>query len=138
MLAAAFRVEVEDESAELNAVDARAYRGVAARCNYFARDRVDIQYASKEASRRMARPRLADWALLKRLGRYLLGAPQLVQLFRWQDLPKSVDVFADFDVAGCQSTCRSTSGGVAKCSAHTLKTWSSTQATVALSSAEAE
>ena len=37
----------------------------------------------------------ADWALLKRLGRYLLGAPRLVQLFRWQAFPKTVDVFAD-------------------------------------------
>ena len=57
-----------------------------------------MQYASKEASRRMARPRLADWALLKRLGRYLLGA----QLFCLQTLPKSVNVFADSDWAGCQ------------------------------------
>ena len=51
---------------------------------------------------------------------------------------KSVDVIADSDWAGCRSTCRSTSGGVARFGAHTFKTWSSTQATVALSSAEAE
>ena len=97
MLAAALGVEVEDESPELNAGDARAFRGVAARCNYLAQDMVDIQCASKEASWSMARPRLADWALLKRLGRYLLGAPRLVQLFRWQAPPKSGDVFADSD-----------------------------------------
>ena len=70
----------------------------------------------------MAKPRPSDWALLKRLGRYLLGAPRLVQLFRWQDLPKSVDVFADLDWVGCQGMCRSTSGGVAKWGPHTLKT----------------
>ena len=60
VLVAAFKVEVEDESPELNAGDARAYRGVAARCNYIAQDRVDRQYASKEASWRMGSPRLAD------------------------------------------------------------------------------
>ena len=36
VLVAALRVEVEDESPELNAREAKAYRGVAARCNYLA------------------------------------------------------------------------------------------------------
>ena len=112
--AAALKVEVVEESPELGARDAKAFRGVAARCNYLVQDKVDLQYASKEASRRMAKPRLADWALLKRFGRYLLGAPRLVKLFRWQTLSKSVDVIADSDWAGCLGTCRSTSGGVAK------------------------
>ena len=86
----------------------------------------------------MSKPRQADWALFKRLRRNLLGAPRQVQLFRWQALPKSVDVFADSDCAGCQGMCRSTSGGVAKWGSHVIETWSSTQATVALSSAEAK
>ena len=86
----------------------------------------------------MAKLRQSDWALLKRLCRYLIGAPRLVQLFRWQELPKSVHVFADSDWAGCQGTCRSTSGGVANSGTHTLKTWSGIQATVAFRSAEAE
>ena len=77
------KVEVIEEWPELSAKEARWFRGVAARCNYFAQDGVDVQYATKEASRRMAKPRQADWALLKRLGRYLLGAPRFVQLFRW-------------------------------------------------------
>ena len=131
-------VEIEDESQLLNAAEAKLYRGVTARCNYLAQDRVDIQYPCKECSRRMARPRQGDWAALKRIGRYLKGAPRLIQLFKWQEMPKSVGVFADSDWAGCRSTCRSTSGGVARFGAHVLKTWSSTQATVALSSAEAE
>ena len=89
------RVEVVEESRELGERDARAFRGVAARCKYLAQDRVDLQYATKETSRRIAKPRQADWALLKRLGRYLLGAPRLVKLFRWQALPRTVDVFTD-------------------------------------------
>ena len=131
-------VEIEDDSPLLNAEEAKLYRGVTARCNYLAQDRVDIQYACKECSRRMAKPRQGDWAALKRIGRYFKGAPRLIQQFSWQELPKTVDVFTDSDWAGCKSTCRSTSGGITRFGAHTLKTWSSTQATVALSSAEAE
>ena len=50
----------------------------------------------------------------------------------------SMDTYVDSDWAGCKSTRRSTSGGGIKIGWHAIKTWSSTQATVALSSAEAE
>ena len=86
----------------------------------------------------MAKPCQGDWAALKRIGRYLKGAPRLVQHFRWQKMPEAVSVFTDSDWAGCKTTCRSTSGGITRFGSHTLKTWSSTQATIALSSAEAE
>ena len=125
-------------SSLLDAADAKLFRSVVARCNYLAQDRVDIQYACKECSRHMAKPCQGDWAALKRIGRYLKGAPRLVQHFRWQKMPEAVAVFTDSDWAGCRATCRSTSGGITRFGAHTLKSWSSTQATVALSSAEAE
>ena len=64
--------------------DATRYRGIAARFNFLAQDRVDFQYACKEASRRMARPQVADWAILKRMGRYLIGCPRYVQRLPWQ------------------------------------------------------
>ena len=76
--------------------------------------------------------------MLKRIGRYLVGAPRFEQLFRWQDVPAHVGVFTDSDWAGCKTTCRSTSGGAMIWGSHCLKMWSSTQATIALSSAEAE
>mgnify|MGYP000370569663 FL=1 len=44
----------------------------------------------------------------------------------------------DTDWAGCTRTRRSTSGGGIKLGGQTVKTWATTQATVALSSAEAE
>ena len=59
-------------------------------------------------------------------------------MFEWQALPASIDIYTDSDWAGCKSTCRSTSGGIVRWGKHCLKSWSSTQATVALSSAEAE
>ena len=129
---------VEDEIEEMATADATQFRGLAARGNYLAQDRVDIQYACKEASRRMAKPRVGDWQLLKRIARYLVGAPRYEQRFRWQNRPSQLDIFTDSDWAGCKTTCRSTSGGVALWGSHCIKTWSSTQATIALSSAEAE
>ena len=126
----------EDEA--LGAQDAKAFRGLAARLNYLGQDRPDLQFAAKEVSRRMARPSSKDWALLKHVGRYLGGAPRAVQKFEWQAQPVVYDTFVDSDWAGCPSTCRSTSGGAVRLGWHTIRTWSSTQATVAMSSAEAE
>ena len=68
----------------MTGAEASLYRGIAARLKYLAQDRTDIQYACKEASRRMARPRLCDWPAFKRIGRYLKGAPRYVQMFAWQ------------------------------------------------------
>ena len=56
--------------------EATKFRAVVARLNYLAMDRPDIQYATKEAAKRMANPRKPDWLLLKRIGRYLAGAPR--------------------------------------------------------------
>ena len=42
------------------------------------------------------------------------------------------------DFAGCVRTRKSTSGGVITVGRHVIKTWSSTQGAIALSSAEAE
>ena len=49
-----------------------------------------------------------------------------------------MEVFVDSDWAGCPSTRKSTSGGFLVLGKHIVKTWSSTQATRALSSGEAE
>ena len=42
------------------------------------------------------------------------------------------------DWAGCHKTCKSTSGGTIQAGSHWIKSWSSTQKVVALSSGEAE
>ena len=49
----------------------------AARANYLAQDRTDIQFATKELCRHMSRPRRSSWLRLKRLARYLLDHPRL-------------------------------------------------------------
>ena len=46
--------------------------------------------------------------------------------------------YSDSDFAGCRRTSRSTSGGVVMRGSHHLKSWSSTQSVISLSSGEAE
>ena len=60
----------------LSAADATRFGAVTA--YYLAQDRVEIQFAVKEIAeiaRRRAAPRLGDMWFLKRLARYLVGAP---------------------------------------------------------------
>ena len=57
--------------------------------------------------------------------------------YRWQTVDH-VDVYTDTDWAGGLRTRKSTSGSCAILGAHPIKTWSSTQSSVALSSGEAE
>ena len=109
-----------------------------ARTNCLAQDRVDIAYSVEELSRRMSCPTDSDWIDLKRLGRYLLDRPRVINDFNFQRFPSRVDVFCDSDWAGCARTRRSTSEGALYLGDHLVKTWSVTQATIALSSAEAE
>ena len=59
--------------------------------------------------------------------------------FPWGDnISDTLDVYVDTVFAGCQSTRRSTSGGVALLGSCFIKHWSKTQSTVSLSSGEAE
>jgi len=114
-----------------------AFRGSAARANYLAADRLDCQFAAKEVCRWMSTPTQAAWQALKRLCRYLVGLPRMIFHYRWQAVDH-VDVYTDTDWAGCPRTRKSTSGGCAILGAHPIKTWSSTQSSVALSSGEDE
>ena len=130
--------EAEENATELENGDVRRFRGMAARLNYLAADRPDIAYAVKEVCRGMARPRRGDWKRLKRVARYLVTAKRTVTKYPWQDEEWEVDTYTDSDWAGCRVTGKSTSGGVVMIGAHLIKSWATTQASIALSSAEAE
>ena len=84
--------------------EASRFRALAARANYLAQDRPDIQYSVKEVARSMCRPRQSDWVLLKRLARYLVGAPRALLKYYWQKSLTCLDVFVDADWAGCANT----------------------------------
>ena len=128
----------DDEEEKLSSHEAREFRGLAARANYLALDRVDIQYAVKEVCRGMAEPTKRDVRKLRRLGRYLKGRPRLVVEYKWQEPCTEVRAMSDSDWAGCRRTAKSTSGGIIMRGSHYLKSWSSTQKNVTLSSGEAE
>ena len=123
---------------ELGRSEVTRYRAVAARIMYLSQDRVDLQFAAKEISRRMARPAASDWVRVRHLARYLKYRPRAVQKFRFEYPDNRIAGYADSDWAGERSSMKSTSGGVLMWGSSLLKSWSTTQATVALSVAEAE
>ena len=114
-----------------------SFRALAARANYLSADRPDCQYAAKEICRWMSSPTELAMTALKRLGRYLAGKPRMVFKYGFQSAD-SIDWYSDTDWAGCPKTRKSTSGGVILLGEHILKTYSSTQPTISLSSGEAE
>ena len=113
------------------------FRNLAARANYLAADRPDVQYAAKEVCRSMAAPTELSMQALKRLVRYLIGHPRMIFDFKFQEAER-LDCYSDTDWAGCPKTRKSTSGGALLLGEHVLKTWSSTQPNISLSSGEAE
>ena len=117
---------------------ASQYRALTARCNYISLDRPDISFTVREFAPRIAKPTVGDWQRLKRLGRYLLGKPRLQQLYNWQSTQSTLTTHTDADWAGCRETRKSTSGVCIMLGCHTLKSWSKTQALIALSSGESE
>ena len=112
----------EDET--LSEEDSSRFRALAARANYLAQDIPDIQHATKELCREMSNPTARSWNGLKRLGRYLVDHPRLVQEFRRQGRHDKFIAWSDTDYAGCPMTRKSTSGGVMTIGSHVIKSWS--------------
>ena len=70
--------------------------------------------------------------------RYLKGHPRCRTLFEYQEKAGEITAWSDSDFAGCEKSRKSTSAGVIMLGKHMIKSWSSNQAVVALSSGEAE
>ena len=124
-----------------NVLDTEAatmYRALSARILYLSLDRPELAFAAKELCRHFAHPTKAGVEALKRAARFLIGLPRLVWHFPFQADTDHMRVFVDTDFGGCVHTRRSTSGGIAMLGTHSLKHWSTTQSTIALSSGEAE
>ena len=82
--------------------------------------------------------RLNYSAAVRRLVRYLKFRPRAVAWYKYQEHPGCLQAYTDSDLAGRRETRKSTSGGCVMYGSHYLKGWSKTQATRALSLAEAE
>ena len=72
------------------------------------------------------------------MGRYLNRRARAILKYHYQPATNMVNVSTDADWAGDQVSRKSTSGGVLQCGSHVVKTWSSTQSVIALSSGESE
>jgi hypothetical protein len=131
--------EAEDEKVYLTSEEGTKFRGHAARANFLGLDRADIQFATKEACRGMAKPTERDTVKMKRLVRYLVGAKKLeMKYVQTTDDHPHIDAYGDSGWAGCRSSRKSTSGGILCIGGSNVKSWSSTQGSIAQSSAEAE
>jgi hypothetical protein len=132
--------EVGDEDDELEKGEYTGFRGEVALLNYMGQDRSDVQYTTNQVSRMMVRPTVGARRLVKRVGRYLVGAERVV--WKYGDLGEKgmeleIDVYVDSDWAGGVDR-KSTSGGVVMMGGVAVKHWSRTQRSRALSSGEAE
>ena len=128
----------EDEGKELTAEERYSYRSWAMRASYLAQDRCELQFACKEAARRMQEPHTADLRALKRIARFLKGHPRCIIVYARQSETYLLDVYSDSDWAGCRRTRRSTSSSYMMNGKHLILSSSTTQNVIATSSGEAE
>lgn len=134
-----FKVEIDEMSdTHLDQSSATRYCQLIARCNFIAQDRPDIQHAVKEAAKGMSSPKKSDREKLLRIGQYLSGKPRYVIKLVAQKDVHSINANGDSDFAAEVVTRKSTSGGLVCFGDHVVKTWSSSQSIIALSTGEAE
>ena len=131
-------------SEPLSKDERKRYRRLVGQLLWLCNVRCDIMFAVKELSRGLSAPTTDHWARPRHLGRYLLGTKRFTQhlapTVRLHDKRRSLDIntYVDSDWAGCRDTRRSTSGVALFVLGVNLLSHSRTQATVALSSGEAE
>ena len=97
-----------------------------------------IQYATKEICRGMSQSTMGHMKKLRSLASYLKSVRRVVLEYKFQGKCNELTAYSDSDWAGCRRSAKSTNGGVILRGSHCLKTWSSTQKSITLSSAEAE
>ena len=86
----------------------------------------------------MSAPTRGSWKGLHKLGKYLKTRNGSGYRYLYQEISAELFVWTDTDYSGCRRKRKSTSGGVVMWGKHLIKSWSSTQTVVALSSGEAE
>ena len=111
---------------------------MAARLNYCNLNRPELLYSVKELMRRMSELTEEDEVALKRVAKFLINRPREVTRYEWQPISTRIVTYVDSDFAGCARTRKSTSGGATIWGNQLVKAWSKTQATLALSTGEAE
>ena len=106
------RTPTTESLVELEGERRAMYRTVVGKLLYMCQERADIMYSVKETARKITCPTESDEMNLKRIVRYLKGAPSAKSLIEIITPSKFVNVFTDSDWAGQATTCKSTSGRV--------------------------
>ena len=86
----------------------KKYQSLCARANFFAVDRIDLQFGAKKCCRSMSRPTVRDWSILKRMRRFLAGCPRLVDEHKFQEEQKMLTSYSNANWASNASDRRST------------------------------
>jgi len=126
------------DSRPLTGTDVTLYRSGTMRCCYLGPDRPEIQYGAKEYSRWMQSPIASHLEDLKRVVRFLKGHRRLVQTFVAQDPVYDMICRVDSNHAACPVTRKSTTCVHMMHGENCIKTASSTQAVLGLSTGESE
>ena len=79
----------------------KLYRSAVGRC-YYAADRYETAFTTKELCRSMSSPSVDDLTAIKRLCRFLKGLPRIVQRIDFSDFPPNgIKAYVGSDWAGC-------------------------------------
>ena len=138
----ALKAATADQEQQLSKEEHAQFRRAVGKLQWLTYTRPDISYATKELARSLQQPTTADQQKLKHLLRYTKGTQHYKQVIRpTVKIPPrttpDLNVYVDSDWAGCPTTRKSTSGFVIRFLGATTNYGSRTQATIALSSAEA-
>ena len=79
---------------------AKAVSSAGGTATYLAMDRRDIAHSIRRASQDIAKPQVRTEARLKRVARYLLGEPELIWKFPYQEMPRKILVRTDANWTG--------------------------------------
>ena len=139
---AALKTPTADHDQPLSKEEDKAFRCSVGKLQWMTCTRPDICYATKGLARALQQPTSADQQKLKHLLRHVRGTTHYKQVIKptvkLTEATHNLNVYVDSDWAGCVDTRKSTTGFSITFLGATISFGSRTQATIALSSAEAE
>ena len=103
------RTPTTESLVELEGERRAMHRTVVGKLLYMCQERADVMYSVKETARKITCPTESDEMNLKRIVRYLKGAPSAKSLIEIITPSKFVNVHTDSDWAGQATTSKSTS-----------------------------
>ena len=134
-----FAVKVAEHELEtLSPAQASIVRAMVGRLLWMTPERPDIAYAVKEIARTVSAPTRSSWEALKRLLRYLSGTSMAGIVYKMKLGDQDLMIIAMADANWATSDGKSITGGAIYAGSCLIHHLCRTQATIALSSCEAE